>query len=152
MEVDAAGNIVFAGLAEPHHLTTPGVLKRDYDGLRNISVAKLRRDGSTMHWGTYVPLSGIEQQPGFICVSALALDPSGEIWVGARLQYSQGFGNVLVRLASDGSTLRHAEGLNYQIHALRTDRSGEMRILAYGGQTGISFYGDPWPRVTIEVR
>ena len=127
--VDTAGNIVFAGLGKPDQVTTQGAFKREYDGRRNLYVGKISRDGSQLLWATYVPLSGVEVQPGFIFPPVLAIAPSGDLWIAARLEYSVGMGNVLVRLASDGASIRYAAGVNYEVRSIHLDAAGNMRLL-----------------------
>ncbi len=144
---DAAGNVVFATrLLSDYPSTTPGALEPIYSGRQDIYVSKLDSAGSRFVYGTYLSVTPGAKEIYAAAPRALAVDRAGNAWIASSFNAlsgnSNGVGNTLIELSSDGSKILHSESsfAVFGDHSLFVDPDGNLIVI---GSTDLNLTTNP---------
>jgi uncharacterized protein (TIGR03437 family) len=179
--VDAAGNAYLGGWTnDPHFPATPGSFEPVFNGPKSSVpppsaegfLAKLKPDGSSMTWATY--LGGAYTPNTATSVQSIALDPGGNVWAvgtgasatfpntkgwstgpeflvelnsaGSALTYSALYpsGTVGQSVALDASGIVHTAGVNGFVSGISVTAAPSMKIFDFQN----AFGGDVTARIS----
>ena len=135
---DAAGNAYVTGsTSDVQFPITSGAYQRTLAGATDAFVAKIKPQGSGVVWGTYIGGKDTD------AARAIALDPSGNVWINGttnsadfpnRQAWSQG-SDFLVALDSAGATLTYSSRFPNDTSAasLAIDTAGTLHFAGADG-------------------